>query len=245
VRRLSLSLVLSLSVLALGLGLAACSGGDDDAPSDVAGPSPVTEATTTSTITTAVVTVATTAPTTTLPATTSVPTAPPTTAPPSPPPAGPAVGPYVPVDAPAFPSRSAPPPSGDAWPDGDYYVVVRGAAADAPTPRLAVTIYQLLTGPDAIAAAQADGVGLDSDVYIPPDPAADRDIELTAELPISVARPDRPGVSYAISGGELVRLVGGATPELGAPEGYRYVEFPFLVTVLGGRPTAVQQLWAP
>jgi hypothetical protein len=243
VRRPILALVLAPAVLSLGLG--ACSGGDDDAPSDVAGPSPVTEATTTSTVTTAVVTVATTAPTTTLPATTAVPTAPPATAPPSPPPAGPAIGPYVPVDAPTFPSRSAPPPTGDTWPDGDYYVVVRGAAADAPTPRLAVTIYQLLTGPDAIAAAQADGVGLDSDVYIPPDPAADRDIELTAELPISVARPDRPGVSYAISGGELVRLVGGAAPEPGAPEGYRYVEFPFLVTVQGGRPTAVHQLWAP
>jgi hypothetical protein len=234
--------------LTIVLGLAACSGGDDDAQSDVAGPTQATEAATTSTITTAVVTVATTAPTTTVPATTPAPTAPPTpptTATPSPPPAGPAVGPYVPVDAPVFPTRSAPPPSGPDWPDGDYYVVVRSAATDAPTPRLAVTIYQLLTGPDAIAAAQADGVGLDSDVYIPPDPAADRDIELTAELPVSVARPDRPGVSYAISGAELARLVGGAAPEAGAPEGYRYVEFPFLVTVQGGRPTAVQQLWAP
>jgi hypothetical protein len=230
--------------LGLGLVLAACSGGDDDAQSDVAGPSQATEAAPTSTITTAVVTVATTTPTTTLP-TTPAPTVPPATAPPSPPPAGPATGPYVPVDAPAFPTRSAPPPPSDTWPDGDYYVVVRGAAADAPTPRLAVTVYQLLTGPDAIAAAQADGVGLDSDVYVPPDPAADRDIELTPELPISVARPDRPGVSYAISAGELARLVGGAAPEAGAPEGYRYVEFPFLVTVQGGRPTAVQQLWAP
>jgi hypothetical protein len=245
VRRPILSLVLSLAVVALGLGLAACSGRDDDAQSDVAGPSAVREAATTSTITAAVVTVATTAPTTTLPASTPAPTAPPTTAPPSPPPAGPATGPYVPVDAPAFPTRSAPPPSGDTWPDGDYYVVVRGAAADAPAPRLAVTIYQLLTGPDAIAAAQADGVGLDSDVYIPADPATDRDIELTADLPISVARPDRPGVSYAISAGELARLVDGAAPEAGAPEGYRYVEFPFLVTVQGGQPTAVQQLWAP
>jgi hypothetical protein len=239
---------LSLAVVALGLGLAACSGGDDDAPSDVAGPSQVTETATTSTVTTAVATVATTAPTTALPTTlptTPAPTAPPTTSPPTPPPAGPATGPYVPVDAPAFPTRSAPPPSGDTWPDGDYYVVVRGANADAPTPRLAVTVYQLLTGPDAIAAAQADGVGLDSDVYVPPDPAAERDLELTPDLPISVARPDRPGVSYAISAGELTRLVGGAAPEAGAPEGYRYVEFPFLVTVQGGRPTAVQQLWAP
>ena len=62
---------------------------------------------------------------------------------------------------------------------------------------------------------------------------------------ITVTGPDRPGVSYAISGTELARLVGGAAPQAGAPEGYRYVGFPFLVTVQGGRPTAVQQLWAP
>ncbi len=214
----------------------------------MAGPSPLTEGVPTSTITTAVVSLAslaTTIPPATTTPTTQPPTTPATTPVPSPPPAGPATGPYVPVEAPTFPTRSAPPPSGDAWPDGDYYVVVRGAAADAPSPRLAITVYQLLTGPDAIAAAQADGVGLDSDVYIPSDPAADRDVELAADLPISVARPDRPGVSYAVTAGELARLVGGAAPEAGAPEGYQYVEFPFLLSVQGGRPTALHQLWAP
>jgi hypothetical protein len=233
--------------LAVALAGVACSGGDDDdAQSDVAGPSPVTEATTTTPASTAIVSLATTVATTA--ATTAAPTAPPTTAVPSPPPAGPVTGPYVPVDAPNFPARSAPPASGEPWPDGDYYVVVRGAAPLAeegsPTPRLAVTAYQLLTGPDAIAAAQADGVGLDSDVYIPPEPSADGDVELAADLPISVARPDRPGVSYAVSGGELARLVSGAAPD-GAPEGYQYVEFPFLLTMQGGRPAALQQLWAP
>jgi hypothetical protein len=243
------SLLVKTLALTVALGGAACSGGDDDdAQSDVAGPSPVTEGVTTSTITTAVVSLPSLAttiqPATTTP-TTQPPTTPPTTPVPTPPPAGPATGPYAPVEAPTFPARSAPPPPADAWPDGDYYAVVRGTAADAPTPRLAITVYQLLTGPEAIAAAQADGFGLDSDVYIAPEPAADRDIELTADLPISVARPDRPGVSYAITAGELARLVGGAAPEAGAPEGYQYVEFPFLLKVQGGRPTALQQLWAP
>ena len=43
--------------------------------------------------------------------------------------------------------------------------MVDGAAADA-APRVRVTFYELLTGPEAIAAAQADGVGLDSDLYV-------------------------------------------------------------------------------
>ena len=165
---------------------------------------------------------------------------------PSPPPAGPATGPYAPVDAPAFPTRSAPPPSGDAV--ARRRVLRRRAGRRRRCPHARgwrSPAYQVLTGPDAIAAAQADGVGLDSDVYIPASPSADRDIELTADLPISVARPDRPGVSYAITAGELARLVSGANPEEGAPEGYGYVEFPFLLTVQGGRPVALQQLWAP
>ncbi len=232
------------ATLIVALTLLGCSGGDGDGQSDVAGPSPVTEAGPTSTITSAVVSLATTT-ATIAPPTTPPSTAPPTTPVPSPPAAGPSSGPYTPVDAPVFPTRSAPPPSDDSWPDGEYYVVVRGAAADAPTPRLAITAYQVLTGPDAIAAAQDDGVGLDSDVYIPASPSADRDIEVTAELPISVARPDRPGVSYAITAGELARLVNGSSPEEGAPEGYAYVEFPFVLTVQGGRPVALQQLWAP
>ncbi len=129
-------------------------------------------------------------------------------------------------------------------PDGSYYVVVRGAAADAPA---AAGDHDLpaADGPDAIAAAQADGLGLDSDVYVPASPSADRDIELTADLSISVARPDRPGVSYAITAGELARLVNGASPEAGAPDGYAYVEFPYLITVQGGQPVALEQLWAP
>jgi hypothetical protein len=122
--------------------------------------------------------------------------------------------------------------------------VADGAAADA-APRLQVTIYELLTGPDAIAAALADGTGLDSDVYVRPQPAAARDIELTPELALSVARPDRPGVSYAVSPGELARLVSGGGPNADAPDGYRYLPFPYLITVQAGVPTRVEQLWAP
>lgn len=224
----------------LTLGAAACSGKDDSAGPDVAGPSPATEgaATVVAAVESTTTTTTTTAPTTLAPS-----SAPPTIAAPLTT-ARPATGPYQPTTAPTFPSRSTPPPP-DGLPDGSYYAVVRGAAADAPTLRVTATIYQLLTGPEAIAAAQAAGHGLDSDIYVPEQPAADRDIELHPDLFISVARPDRPDVSYAISADELTRLVNGGAPSAGAPDGYRYVPFPYLITVTGGVPTRLEQLWAP
>jgi hypothetical protein len=228
------------AVVVLTLGVAGCSGKDDTAGPDVAGPSPATDAAASVVATVASTTTTT---TTTVPATVAPSSAPPTVAAPATP-AAPATDLYQPTTAPTFPSRSTPPPV-EGLPDGSYYAVVHGAAADAPTPRVATTIYQLLTGPEAIAAAQAAGHGLDSDVFVPEQPAADRDVELRPDLFISVARPDRPDVSYAISAAELARLVNGGTPSAGAPDGYRYVPFPYLITVAGGVPTRLEQLWAP
>jgi hypothetical protein len=167
---------------------------------------------------------------------TTVASTPPTIAPPS--------SEYGPAPSPTYPARSAPPPTGLDLPDGAYYVVIDRADA-GPPPKLDVTIYQLLTGPDAIAAAQADGQGLDSDVYVRPVPAATRQLALGPALAISVAQPDRPDVSFAVSGAELARLVAGAPPGPSAPGTYRYVPFPFLVTVEGGVPVRVEQLWSP
>ena len=220
---------------------AACSGKDDASGPDVAGPSPATDTPA------AVVSVASTTTTTIVPTTPAPTTAPPTTVPPttaSPTTVAPTTGEYQPATAPVFPTRSSPPPA-EGLPDGSYYAVINGATAGGPTPRATVTMYQLRTGPEAIAAAQADGHGLDSDLYVPEQPAAQRELELRPDLVISVARPDRPDVSYAVSAAELARLVNGAPPSAGAPDGYRWVPFPFLVTVAGGMPTRLEQLWAP
>ena len=218
----------------LALASSACSGGVGGPGPDVAGP-PATDGAGTETVTVPSTTTTTT--TTTLPTTTTPTTTTPTTAPV-------ATALYQPTSAPVFPSRSTAPPA-SGLPDGAYYAVVRGASAGAPSPRLAVRILQLLTGDEAIAAAQADGHGLDSDIYVPERPAADRDIDLQGNLFISVAKPDRPDVSYQVPVDELVRLVNGAPPGAGAPDGYRYVPFPVLITVTGGAPTRVEQLWSP
>jgi hypothetical protein len=74
---------------------------------------------------------------------------------------------------------------------------------------------------------------------------ADRRIDLAPTVAISVAQPDDPAKSYTVSGAELVRLMSGGAPATGAPPTYRYVPFPLLVTVQGGAPTRVEQLWSP
>jgi hypothetical protein len=129
-----------VAVALLTIGAAGCSGKDDGAGPDVAGPSPATDAAgpVVASVVSTTTTTTTTAPTTVAPS-----SAPPTIAAPLTT-AGPASGPYQPTTAPTFPSRSTPPPA-EGLPDGSYYAVVRGAAADAP--RVATTIYQLLTGP--------------------------------------------------------------------------------------------------
>jgi hypothetical protein len=224
------------------MALAGCAGGEESGSPEVAGPSQATETvaeistTAATTPAAASTTTATTAPTTTAVTSTAAAT---TTATAS----GPATGPYLPTTAPTFPGRTAL-PAGDGLPDGTYYAVVDGAAADA-SPRLRVTIYELLTGPDAIAAAAADGVGLDGDLYVRAQPAVTREIVLTPEMALSVARPDQPGVSYAISPAELVRLVSGGSPNANAPDGYHYLGFPYLVTAMGGATTRFEQLWSP
>jgi hypothetical protein len=228
---------LATGVLAVGLmtvAAAGCSGDETSAPVN-AGPSEangLTSAPTTRAVATAVLT----ATTTTVPVTTPAP-APSAAAPAA------TAGEYTAAPPPALPEHSAPPPSGDSFPDGTYYGVVKSSSAD-PSPNLTLTIYEMLSGPAAIAAAAADGVGLDSDFYVRPTSSADRRIELGQTVAISVAQPDDPAKSFSVSGAELVRLQQGGPPA-GAPPTYRYVPFPFLVTVVGGAPTRVEQLWSP
>jgi len=224
----------------LGL-LAGCSSGSSGPA--VANPSQASSAGTTSAPSSTVVpppTAASSVPTTV--ATTA--TAPPPTIPSTPAAASPtSTAGYRRTATPAFPTSAALPP-GDGLPDGTYYAVVTNGSPVGTAPSVTVSIYTLLTGAPAIAAAAADGVGLDSDVYVRSTPFASRQIPLAAPLAISVAQPDKPDVSYVISDDELQRLVAGAAPSAGHPPTYHYIPFPYLLTVAGGHPVRFQQLWS-
>lgn len=65
---------------------------------------------------------------------------------------------------------------------------------------------------------------------------------------VTVADPSTQA-SYAIDVAELQRLLasplGTATPHVGAPEGYIFVPFAFLVRVAGGQIVTAEQVWTP
>lgn len=51
--------------------------------------------------------------------------------------------------------------------------------------------------------------------------------------------------NYAVPGAELASLIGGNAPSSDAPDGYRYVPYPFLVTVRDGTIVDAHQIWVP
>lgn len=60
---------------------------------------------------------------------------------------------------------------------------------------------------------------------------------------VSVAKADGPGTSYSINADVLKGLVRGDIN--GAPEGYAWVPFPFVVAVTNGYVTTAEQYWVP
>ena len=67
---------------------------------------------------------------------------------------------------------------------------------------------------------------------------------LWAELQ-SVTVVAESGQNYAVPGAELASLIGGNAPSADAPADYRYVGYPFLVTVRNGTIIAAHQIWLP
>ena len=60
---------------------------------------------------------------------------------------------------------------------------------------------------------------------------------------VSVAKADMPGTSFSVNAKTLQKLLDG-TPA-GAPSGYTWTPFPFLVTVTNGWVTTARQYWVP
>ena len=51
--------------------------------------------------------------------------------------------------------------------------------------------------------------------------------------------------NFSVPASELVRLVGGEAPDAVAPDDYRWVDFPFLLTVRNGVADEARQIWMP
>ena len=51
--------------------------------------------------------------------------------------------------------------------------------------------------------------------------------------------------NYAVPGAELASLIGGNPPSTDAPPNYRYLPYPFLLTIRAGQIVDAHQIWVP
>ncbi len=60
---------------------------------------------------------------------------------------------------------------------------------------------------------------------------------------VTVAAENRQ--NYSVPGAELASLIGGNPPSADAPADYRYVPYPFLLTIRHGQIVEAHQIWVP
>lgn len=105
--------------------------------------------------------------------------------------------------------------------------------------RLVFTLSQAFFGP-----ACAETLGADecfSDYGVLSEPTGELAVDPATLTATSVVADDQR--NFSVPASELVRLVNGEAPDPAAPADYRWVDFPFLLTVRNGVGTEARQIW--
>ena len=219
--------------VALAVGLAACS--SDKKEDGGSATTASVEVTTTIGDTTTVP--ATTAPTTEAPTTPAPTTVAPATSAPAP-----GYSLYDEVDAPTtLPSghTHAFAPTG-VLADGVYWVSYTGGAAATPS----ITIFQAFFGDECISKAAEVGGECNNDYFVLDPPSRDiNDLPFAPGVWLTVADMNTM-LSHWITPVELAKIAT-SSPSAGAPAGFEFIPFPFIMTVTSGEITAFEQLWVP
>jgi hypothetical protein len=119
--------------------------------------------------------------------------------------------------------------------DGQYWA----ETAKAKDGSLVFELSQALFGP---ACEAVNGAAQCRDGYAAvPDPHAPIMAGVSSIAIVSVVADDRQ--NYAVTGAELLHVVGGGAPTPPAPSSYRYSPFPFLLTVQHGAVVDAHQIW--
>lgn len=148
------------------------------------------------------------------------------------------VSPYDKVPVPAVPDRTMPVPAASAaLADGQYWATANGVDREA----VQFEITQAFFGPTCEDELGADAC--DGEMGVQYLPSRDISVVLVGVDPLTVVNEQRE--NFAVPAEEFVRLVAGEAPSADAPEGFAYQPYPFLVTVLAGNVTGVQQIWMP
>ena len=122
--------------------------------------------------------------------------------------------------------------------DGEYWAELSGGSVDQ-------TLTFLLTQA-FFADACVEELGIDecpNDFGTLDEPNALIAVKMTDIGSATVVADNRQ--NFAVTGQELFILAGGQPPSEGAPDGFAYVPFPFLLTVRDGAIVKANQIWLP
>lgn len=158
------------------------------------------------------------------------------------------VQPYDRAPVPAVPDRTTPIkrtsvavdgsllPSAD---DGDYWAEAIAVGSGRP-----FIMFDLSQAVFAQTCVEEHGAEACDDEYaVIPEPHGTVSVLWDSLQSVTVVDENRQ--NYAVPGAELASLVGGNAPSTDAPDGYRYMPYPFLVTVRDGTIVDVHQIWVP
>lgn len=124
--------------------------------------------------------------------------------------------------------------------DGRYWATVAGWG-EGEGAFVSFDLVQALFGPRCVQELGADACP--NDIGVVAEPHGEYPAFVDGLRTVSVV--DERQVNYAIDGSELLRLVRGEPAGEGAPAGYAFVPYPFLLTVESGRVVKAEQIWVP
>lgn len=149
---------------------------------------------------------------------------------------------YDRAPVPGVPDRTAVigPEASTLAPDGEYWAnLIGGRDTTKPT-------FDFLLTQAFFAGTCAEELGIDecpNDFGTLDEPSATVTVQVTDIGSVTVVADNRQ--NFAVTAQELFILAGGQPPSEGAPEGFAYVPFPFLLTVRDGRVVKANQIWLP
>jgi hypothetical protein len=158
---------------------------------------------------------------------------------------------FVPVAGPAVPDQTD--PIDPAWvdpatqelldvADGTYWATATGqGTADGGAQFVTFKLVQAFFGSACTARFGADSC--DNDIGTLETPSGTMPMFLGAAT-VTVADPMNQQ-SYAISGEQLFSFLADPTNAAGAPDGYVYVPFAYLLRIEGGQIVDADQVWSP
>lgn len=149
---------------------------------------------------------------------------------------------YDRAPVPGVPDRTAviSPEASTLAPDGEYWAELSGWR-DAATPTFDFLLTQAFF---ADACAEVLGSAeCPNDFGTLDEPSATVTVKVADVGSVTVVSDNRQ--NFAVTPQELVILAGGQPPSEGAPEGFEYVPFPFLLTVRDGKIVSAHQIWLP